>query len=174
MGVEAVRAGHQGQAQGKGADKMMETMVRRSALGFLVGMPIGMAILVALSLVQTGGATLFTDALLVRCGNEAAALVVQTLLSGALGAVGMGATVAYDVERWGLLRAGLTHYGLYMAVLLPVAGLLGWVAWDVGEVAFLVGVTSLVQLAITWIMAVRCRAEVEELNVLLRDVRQVA
>lgn len=83
-----------------------------SMLGFSLGLLIGAVMYVVAASpdrIVTGGG-----------------LLVQLIGSGFYGAVAMGGTISYDIERWSLLRATLTHYILTFASFFVVDLILGW------------------------------------------------
>lgn len=143
---------------------------RRAAFGFMVGMPIGTLILAITSLMTGGGALLFTDTLLERTGGEACALLVQMLLSGAIGAVAMAARALFEVERWGLVRSATSHCLLYLVTLLLAGAYLGWFE-GAGDVCWVVVVTVALHAIITCALMRKYRGEVAQLNLLVKERR---
>ena len=108
---------------------MAKKVLQRTLLGFVIGMPVGTLILILLSYATEGGAVLFAPTLLARTGNEATALLAQTLLSGAVGAVGMGAACLFDLDGWSVPAAALAHWAVYTLAFLPIGFFLGWLRW---------------------------------------------
>lgn len=100
---------------------MLTKTIRRAATGFVIGMAVG-NLIAAL----TGHPNVVSAELLAKAGNLSAALVLQTLLSGVIGAAGMGGTVLYELDRWPLLAVDLAHFALVLAAFLPVGRFLGW------------------------------------------------
>jgi hypothetical protein len=105
---------------------MVNRILKRTLMGFVIGMPVGTLILIFISYTTEGGALLFTPALLERMGNEATALLAQTLLSGVVGAVGMGSACFFDLDGWSVPAAAVAHWAVYTLVFLPIGFFLGW------------------------------------------------
>ena len=53
-------------------------------------------------------------------------LALYLVLSGLLGAVGMGGTTIYSLEHWGLLRCTVTHFVVTLLAYCAVGFTLGW------------------------------------------------
>ena len=151
---------------------MAKKVLQRTLLGFVIGMPVGTLILIFLSYMTEGGAVLFTPALLERTGNEATALLAQTLLSGAVGAVGMGAACLFDLDGWSVPAAALAHWAVYTLAFLPIGFFLGWLEGPVDALVMAV-IFAVVEAVITLLMLARYNAKVRQLNELLEESRQV-
>ena len=115
----------------------------------------------------TGG-TLVNARLLEWTGSEALAVLVQSLLSGFMGAVAMGGVELHEIERRPMALSAAVHWLLIEAVYVPVALGLGWVE-NGTELLIMVGVQLVVYLVIWVIMYLRWRAQVKELNALLKE-----
>jgi hypothetical protein len=150
---------------------MAEKTLKRMGMGYVIGMPVGTLILVFLSYATEGGALLFTDALLQRVGSEASALLVQTMLSGIIGAVGMGATSFFDIEGWSVLKSALAYYATYTIAFLPIGFFLGWLEGP-ADALVMAEIFALVEFSITLAMTVHYRVQVRNLNALLEESRQ--
>ena len=61
-----------------------------------------------------------TPAFAARFPSESAAVAVQMLLVGLVGAAFAGCSVVFDIERWSFLRQGLVHLAATSAVAVPV------------------------------------------------------
>ena len=150
----------------------MMAIVKRAAIGFLVGMAVGDVIAFACATASGASSPFVSEALLARAGNEVDALLMQTVLSGVIGAIDFAAVGLYDLESWGLLKTAVVHYLICVAAFVPVALFLGWIDFD----AVALGVTAsalAVGYAVIWaIMYARYKVEVNELNELLEDVEQ--
>lgn len=151
---------------------MAATILRRAVFGFLLGMAIGNVITVLMSLASGEGALLFTDYLLARTGSEAGALLVQTLLSGVIGAAAMAGTVLYNLEPWGLLKSAIIHYAICMVTYIPIGIILGWIEPHPASIAVTAGALAIVYAAIWLIMNARYKSEVDELNNLLDKIER--
>ena len=115
----------------------------------------------------TGG-TLVNARLLAWTGSEALAVLVQTLLSGFMGAVAMGGVLLHEIERWPMALSAAVHWLLIEAVYVPVALGLGWV--ENGTELLIMMIVQLVVYLIIWvIMFLRWRAQVKQLNRLLKE-----
>lgn len=152
---------------------MVGKVLKRTLIGFVIGMPVGTLILILISYVTEGGAVLFTPALLARTGNEATALLAQTLLSGVVGATGMGAASLFDLDGWSVPAAALVHWVVYTLVFLPIGFFLGWLEGPVDALVMAV-IFAVVEAAITLTMLVRYNAKVRQLNELLEESRRTS
>ena len=90
------------------------------------------------------------------------------LLGGIPGAIIAGTTVVYDIEKWSLLRATVTHFLLTMGVIFLACFVLKWfLPWST-EFWILLA-TEVVGYIIIWlIMHFRYKEEVRKLNELLK------
>lgn len=143
---------------------MRKKILILSAIGFVYGMIMGNLIAYF-----TGG-TLVNSYLAARTGSEAASVLLQTLLSGLLGAIALGSTVVYDIERWPLLLTSVVHYLILEISYVIIALALRWVTSPQGLLIML-GIQLVVYLIIWLIMYFRYRRKVRELNRLLRESR---
>ena len=85
-----------------------------AAIGFVLGILVGLGFL---SITGVGAYAL-------QRGTEGLALYMA--LSGLLGAVGMGGTTIYSMERWSLLRCTATHFAVTLTAYCAVGFTLGW------------------------------------------------
>ena len=153
---------------------MLLKTLRRAAIGFLLGMAVGNIITVVSSMLSGGQVLFFTDALLLRTGNEVLAFLVQTLLSGVIGAVAWAAMGLFEIETWGLVRAEVTHCLLILLTLIPIALYLGWMKPTFESVVLLSGCMAFSDVVVFCIMTAYYHREVAELNEMLKDAGQLA
>ncbi len=119
-----------------------------SMLGFSIGLIIGAVMYVA-----------FASADEITTGEG---LLAQLIGSGIYGAIPMGGVIAYDIERWSLLRATLTHYILTFAAFFVVNLILGWF----GGIGLLIAFLALsgAYFVIWIIMYTTWRREIRKIN----------
>ena len=148
--------------------KIMTDMRRKcfilSGIGFLSGMLMGNLI------AWLSGGTLVNTKIAEWCGSETGSIIIQTLLSGLLGAIAMGGVVIHTIESWSLLRCAVVHYLLIEISYVVIATILGWYG-SLTELLIVLGI-QLIVFAIIWlVMYQRCKAQVRELNELLAKNR---
>ena len=137
---------------------MLKKFLRRGAIGF----PLGILISILIPLLS-GNDRLVPPALAQQVGSEAAALVLNLVLSGLFGALCMGGTVFYEIEDWSLAKATFLHYLLIIACFPPLAWFLRWFTKPT-DILIMTGIQTVAFFLIWLIMYLRCRAEVKELN----------
>jgi hypothetical protein len=137
---------------------MLVCTLKRAGFGFLLGMAVGNLIAVL-----TGHPNIVSPALLERAGSLSNALLWQTLLSGLIGAAGMGGISLYELEDWPLLRTTLVHYAIYIVTFIFCALALGWCERPV-EFLVMAVIMLAIHFTIFLIMCARYRAQVKELN----------
>ncbi len=144
---------------------MRKRALKLALIGFLMGMVIGNLISFL------SGGNFVNTRLASLTGSEALSVVLNTLLSGFLGAAAMGSTVVYEIERWPLAAVSAVHYLIveisYICVALP----LGWVH-DFRELLIMLGIQLVIYFIIWMIMYLRYRRHVKQLNDLLAKSRE--
>ena len=145
---------------------MLGKTLKRAGLGFLAGIAVGNVITALLA-----GPDLVAPALAEGMGSVSAAFLLQTLLSGLLGAVSFAGTGLYAIERWSLALTALVHYLIIEAVYLPIGFLLGWFD-GLGEALIWVGICAVAYGVIFLILWAVYRAQVRELNELNEERKQ--
>ena len=143
---------------------MVIKTLKRAGIGFIIGMAVGNIIALL-----TGNPHMVVSSLLLeRVGSQQTALLLQTLFSGILGAVSFAGVSLYEIDDWPLLRIAFVHYAIIELAYIPIALSLGWVV-SAAEVLIVSGINAIVYLIIFFIMFIRYRAEVRELNELQND-----
>ncbi len=95
----------------------------RAILGFAMGLMVDVFLITF-----TGDASMFDNRIMI---------LVQFLCSGLMGVVGMGGTIVYDIEDWGLGRATFTHYIITFITMLTLSEVLGWFPHSVLLIVFI-------------------------------------
>ena len=90
-----------------------KTLVR-VAIGFALGVLVGMIFL--LFGIYHGSSA----------WNDLGRVAKHLMLSGIVGAINVGTTTIYSLERWGVLRCTLVHFCIVMATLCAVGFAMGW------------------------------------------------
>ena len=101
------------------------TITRLAVFGFFLGMVIGNGITMAFAS-SSDGIHIVAPNLADEFG-EALAIVIQTIVSGLLGAVCFGGTIVFHSERLGLTLATFIHMVLAMSSVLVVGNILWWI-----------------------------------------------
>ena len=100
---------------------MLKKMLGRAAVSAPVCMLINQLVGIVRSLVVGDGRySPVTPAFAARFGSDTAAVIVQMLLIGLVGAVFAACSVIFEIERWSFLRQGALHLLITSAVTLPV------------------------------------------------------
>ena len=139
----------------------MKKLYYRIIIGFFFFFFIGNLIVM---LTMEPGDALCTEILLSRMGSLYGALAVQTLLSGIIGAAGMGGMSLYQETDLSLVWATVTHFILIEAVFLPAALFLGWISPDIKDISILSAIMLTAFIVIWLAMFFHYRREVMELN----------
>lgn len=145
-------------------------ITRLGALGFLMGMVMGV-LMVAIPGLAHGNELSLPDALLKATGGEASALLAHMLISGVYGIIPMAGVVIYDIDSWGLLKQAVVHYLSYTVAFVVIARVAGWFE-SPADLALTAGIFLVCHCIIWLIMYLRCKAETEQLNALLQQVRR--
>ena len=105
---------------------MKKKVLKRGLFGFPMGIAMGYVITIIISLAQGDGYYSVVPSLVDTVGSEIGAVVVQTILSGVLGAVSAAISVIWEMENWSIAKqTGLYFLGLSVAMC-PIAYFAHW------------------------------------------------
>lgn len=106
---------------------MKKKIILRGIFGIPLGITIAHLITVFMSLkLANGHYSPCVPELISAMGNEINAVLLQTVLSGVLGAgIGAGSAV-WDIDRWSLAKRTGIYYLFVSAIMLPIAYFLYW------------------------------------------------
>lgn len=100
--------------------------------------------------------------------NGPGRLALYLVLSGALGAVNVGTTTIYSLERWGLLRCTLTHFFIAMVSYSTVGFALGWLSLREPSTLWMLAVCVIVYFIVWLAMYLIYRRQIRRINAALR------
>lgn len=131
---------------------MKKKIILRSLLGFPLGLALGYAITILLSLLQAHG-TYFPCApeLTLALGSEINAVLLQALLCGILGSGFAAASVIWEMEDWGLVRQTGVYFLFISVFMMPIAYVAHWMEHSVKGVLVYFGLFFVIFVAI-WIV----------------------
>ncbi len=120
---------------------MKKKIMQRTALGFIIGIAIGQIICVLISLMNGNGEFVvctpyFTELI----GSEAMAAAIQTFLCGIMGSGFSAASVIWEMDDLSIAVQSGICFGIYAAVLLPIAYFAGWMEHSVAGVMLYTGI----------------------------------
>ena len=137
---------------------MLKKIFLRAGFGFILGVAV-CSIITALTSDGTQVAPAFADAV----GSLKRAVLLQLLLTGLQGAICMGGTVLYDVDRLPLSLGTLIHCLLCIVPYFFLSLFLHWTE-RIGDTLILSGM-QLVAFFIIWlILFLRYKKQIKELN----------
>ena len=96
----------------------------------------------------------------------------RILLGGIPGAIAMGTAVIYDIEKWSLLKATVTHFLIVMGVIFLASFVLKWfVPWSTPF--WIMMAAEAVGYILVWLILYLCyKAKVRKLNEMLKESRE--
>ena len=137
---------------------MLKKVLKLAGIGFLLGVTVCTFITSI-----TADPLPVSSALVETTGSPAAAMLIQMLFAGLYGALCMGTTVLYDIDRLPLALTSFLHCLICIVPFVPLSAFLGWSggAADTLIMLFL----QLAAYFIVWlIMYAGYRKEIGELN----------
>ena len=139
----------------------MDKLKAKAAILTLSGTVIGFSVVVILYMCGAYPMELLADR---------PAFLAQIVGSSLLGAINMGATVVYDIDKWGIIKVTLIHYCIAMCSFIICEKLLGWFP---DSVLLVVLVIFTVVYALIWvIMSIRGKKVVRRMNEELEALRR--
>ena len=146
---------------------MKKKLLSRAAVGFVTGIA-AMYMVPPLINGTPVGSRIYPDELLARVGSPAAATALSLLVMGLFGALCVGGTLFYEMERWPLAAATAAHYlSMSLGYLIP-----NWLlCWNMPLKLLLMieGFMTLGFFLIWLFMVLHYKAKVKELNQLMNQ-----
>ena len=137
---------------------MIKTILKRAGFGFILGV----AVCAVITAITSDGAQV-SASFLEKIGSHRAALLLQLFLTGLQGAICMGGTVLYDLDRLPLALTTLFHCLMCVVPYFFLSLLLGWVE-RVWEALILSGIQIAAFFIIWLILYLQYRKQIKELN----------
>ena len=142
----------------------------RGLLGFPLGIAIGYVITILISLsLGTGSYLPCAPSLAERAGSEIGAVVLQTVLSGLLGASFAAASVVWETENWSIAKQTGVYFSISAATMLPIAYLAEWMQHTVAGFLSYLGIFAAVFLVIWTVRSCVWKRKIKKLNQKIGD-----
>lgn len=150
---------------------MKKKVFKLVLIGFFLGMLIGNLISYLSCDKSAQPPVIVSPALIERTGSVRAAMIVNTLLSGLLGAAAWAGVIFHDPEvfDWGLTKAAVYHFLLIMVFNIPIALYCGWCPPDPVSILIWTGIMAVSYFIVWLIMFLIYRKETAELNELMKN-----
>ena len=153
--------------------KMLHRVLVLSSIGFGLGVIAGVMISAISATLAHNDGTLYlcSDEFAKAVGNPLTAFLIQALATGILGAVSVGGSAIYEVEKWSLVKVTLIHYVLAMTTFFVVAFSMKWFSIrDIETLIMFLAMT--VMYFIIWLVNYcSYRAELRKINMELDELK---
>lgn len=101
---------------------MKKKIIKRSLLGFPLGITIGYLITILISLgLANGYYSPCVPELISLMGNEINAVVLQTILCGILGVGFAASSVIWEIDNWSIVKQTGIYFSIISVIMLPIA-----------------------------------------------------
>lgn len=148
---------------------MLKTAVKKGLIGAPIGVMIGTAITLFISIaVGDGHFYPIPHELIDACPNEITAALIQFVCEMVYGAVFGASAVIWQYEKWSLLRQTVTHLAIISAVTFPIAYLMHWMEHSVGGVLGYMALTFAIYAVIWAAILLRIHRRIKRLNAGIR------
>ena len=143
---------------------MKRKFLKYIGIGFLIGSAVGNIIALHPFLFGSKDLTPVSPALTEKLGSAESAFLIQTLLSGRLGAVSFAGMLFYDRDDWPMILSAVIHWLLIMLFYFPIALYCGWISEDPREMLIMALIMTAAYVLIWLFMFLHYRKQAEELN----------
>lgn len=148
---------------------MKKKLLSRCIRGFPTGIAIGYIITILMSL-QMGNGAYFpcTPELIQVVGSEINAVLLQTLVTGFIGAGFAGCSVIWDIERWGItVQTGVFFLAISL-IMLPAAYFMLWMEHSLAGFLAYYGLFTLIFVVICVVQLTIIKHNIKKMNASLR------
>lgn len=145
---------------------MLIRFINKSAIGFSVSILIWIFMFSINTILSNGGE--FPE----NATIDAWEVVRELLLSGLIGVVGMGGSVIYEFESWGVLKTTVTHFVLSFSAFTVIAKVLGWFTPEATLEMVIIYVVMVIGYVIVWLVQYTLyKKEIRDINESLKRWR---
>lgn len=131
---------------------MKKKIIKRSILGFPLGITMGYVITILISFGWANGYyTPCVPELISIMGNEINAVILQTVLCGILGTGFAASSIIWEMDNWSIVKQTGIYFSIISVILLPVAYFSYWMEHSVVGFLFYFGIFTLI-FVIIWII----------------------
>ena len=150
---------------------MKKELFFRSVAGFPIGIAICYIITIGISAALGNGTYYACDPDLISAfGSELNAVIVQTILSGFLGAGFACASLIWKLESWSLAKQTAMYFLVISLIMMPVAWILHWMDHTLVGVLGYFCIFALIFLVIWIIQYSFMRRNIREMNLRLQNL----
>lgn len=150
---------------------MFKEVLKRSALGAVIGALVSQLIAIMISLcIADGNYYAVVPMLVDTMGSEISAVILQTVCSLFYGAVYGGVSVIWELDHWSILKQTVVHFLVVSVTTLPIAYVTQWMHHSVIGVIIYFAIFAVIY-AFIWIgqyMAVKKR--INEVNEKVKEM----
>lgn len=144
---------------------MKKRVILRGLLGIPMGITIGYVFTIVISLIWAQGYYApCAPGLTAVMGSEIGAVVVQTVLSGIVGAGFAAASVIWEIGEWSITRQTVSCFIIYGVIMFPLAYLANWMQHTVAGVLSYVAIFVVVFAAIWLVFRFIWKGKVKKLD----------
>lgn len=147
---------------------MKKTLIHRGLLGFPLGIAIGYAITLFVS-IGIGGNCYYSvnQELINTAGTELNAVLLQTLLCGIMGSLFAMGSVVWDIDTWSLTKQTAAYFVIACLAMFPISYFAGWMPHSVVGAVLYTGIFIAI-FAICWIAQyLSMQHKINEMNSLI-------
>ena len=151
---------------------MKKKIIKRSLLGFPLGITMGYLITILISLGWANGYySPCVPELISLMGNEINAVILQTILCGILGVGFAASSVIWEMDRWSIVKQTGIYFSIIAAVMLPTAYFAYWMEHSIIGFVFYFGIFIFIFAGIWISMYVTGKSNVRKMNQKLSQVK---
>ena len=143
---------------------MKKKILKYAGIGFLIGIAVENIIALFPFLFGKREFSPVPQALTEKLGSAESAFLIQTLLSGLLGAVSFAGMLFYERDDWPMIQSAVIHWLLIMLFYFPIALYCGWISEDPREMLIMALIMTAAYVLIWLFMFLRYRKQADELN----------
>lgn len=152
--------------------KIIKELKNRCFIGMLSGLLISQSISILISLIKNDGNYYHVaPELIAVCKNETYAVIVQTLCAFIYGAVWVGSTVIWQIDKWSILKQNFIHFLITSIVVFPIAYITHWMNHSVVGVLVYFGTFAIAYVIIWLTQYLHIKKKVAQLNAGVKELK---
>lgn len=149
---------------------MKKNMIQRGFLGIPLGIAIGFAITVIISICIGDGSFYPVNPILIeKMGNELRAIVLQTVLWSIVGAGCAMASVIWEIDSWSLTKQSVIFFAVICIIVFPISYFANWMPRSIGGVLSYVGIFTAIFSLNCLIQHYVWKSKIKEINDVVKN-----